>query len=97
MKLFEVAHYQPDLSYKFTEQDIQEIFKPFLDRLEHDHGNNREGMFTHHLSRLVGKTYQQILKAMPEELKGVGKDLTSDIQAALKRRACDPPLNQKVD
>lgn len=73
-----------DNDVKMSRKDLEHHFKPFLDRLENDHGNDREQMYNHHLKHLEGTTPQHVLKKMPRGPRGRWGDMMSDIRDSVK-------------
>ena len=67
-------------NHVFSKPELLQIFAPFLDRLELDHGNDREEMIRYHIDRLVGKTTPEVLRLMPRGPRGHWADLMSDIR-----------------
>lgn len=67
-----------------TRPNLERIFADFLDRLEHDHGNDRERMYQYHLAKLEGLTPAEALHKMPRGPRGRWSDLMADIRADLK-------------
>lgn len=68
-----------------TKDDINLIFKDFLDRLQ-QLGNDREAMFQHHLARLVNQDVDFCLKHMPRGPRGHWHNMMADIREDIKSR-----------
>lgn len=67
-----------------TLEQLVLIFKPFLDRLVNDCGNDRQDMVDYHLTRLEGLTVSQVLRKMPKGPKGRWGDMMADIRYEIK-------------
>lgn len=71
----------------FTKRELLRVFKDFLDRLEHDHGNNRREMIKYHIDKLVGLPLEDVLRKMPRGPRGRWWSLMVDIRLELREIA----------
>lgn len=86
-ELFEEDIYTSIDDVTFSEEELLEVFRYFLDRLEYDHGNNRQDMIEHHIHKLIRLPYKELLRKMPRGPKGRWQDLMMDIRIELRDRA----------
>lgn len=73
--------------YRFSRETLLRVFRDFLDRLQYDHGNDRNEMIAYHIDPLVGLTLTEVLRKMPRGPRGRWQDMIQDIRSELKELA----------
>lgn len=89
MKLRQLYEQDTYKDVTFTRDELVDIFKPFIQKLVNDHGNDREQMIKTHIDKLVGLPYKQVIKKMPRGPTNSQKwkELLQEIKIELEEQA----------